>query len=243
MKSFMELVDKILGAFRPKPRKPIYPPQGIIVEEFYFKGDATQYSVGHGGSGGGGGVSYNETVIVVQAPDNVGGGSESNDTPDFSKCQDPEFAKIHYNANKMAAENAKNAMKSLSSGSAGGAGSSSTPITETYPGDISGGNSACTLPIIPFQELVGYCDSTLRPKSKKKLTKKQTATQNAEIMVEILKWSNPFSLRATQLQRLSRIRRERFLPLLKKLVKNGTIARIGTGQRGSPYIYGLPEQL
>lgn len=73
-----------------------------------------------------------------------------------------------------------------------------------------------------------------KDKSRKK-TKKQTAASNASWMMEVLKWTD--SLTATQLQKVSKVRRDRFLPLLKKLVKQGKIARTGSGKRGNPYRY------
>ena len=72
---------------------------------------------------------------------------------------------------------------------------------------------------------------------KKKQTKKQTAEANATAIIELLKWVSDSGISATQLQTASKIRRDRFLPLLKKLVKNGKIARTGTGKRGDPYRY------
>lgn len=224
MKAFLRLVKSFCDFFKPKPKKPTLSHHGIVVTEFYANPDNSYaYSVGSGGSAG-------------------NDGKEA-----FSKCQDPEFAKIHSDLFKMKSEDAKKTMETFkSSGSAGEAGSSNTTSSnDTYPGDFKdvddqmSVNATCTVPIILSKELVNVCDYTLKPK--KKLTKKQIEKQNAEIMVEILKWATPFSLRATQLQKASRIRRERFLPLLKKLVKNGKIARIGTGQRGQPYYYGLPQ--
>jgi hypothetical protein len=77
---------------------------------------------------------------------------------------------------------------------------------------------------------------------KKKLTKKQKADENTKDLLNTLNWIVPFGVNATQLQKASKIRRSVFLPLLKKLVKNGKIVRAGNGKRGSPYKYGLPGQ-
>lgn len=74
-------------------------------------------------------------------------------------------------------------------------------------------------------------------KKKRHKTKKATAEANTADILDILKWVD--MLTATKLQQLSHIRRDRFLPLLKKLVKQGKIERIGGGKRGNPYFYRL----
>ena len=75
------------------------------------------------------------------------------------------------------------------------------------------------------------------PKKKRHKTKKAAAQANTADILEILKWTT--LLTATQLQKSSRVRRDRFLPLLKKLVKQGKIERTGSGKRGNPYFYKL----
>ena len=43
-----------------------------------------------------------------------------------------------------------------------------------------------------------------------------------------------------ELQKLSRIRRDRFLPVLKYLVDARFVSRAGTGRKGDPFLYRLP---
>lgn len=76
---------------------------------------------------------------------------------------------------------------------------------------------------------------------KKKLTKKQAVELNARLIVSIIMFAPVYNMTTIELQRASKIRRDRFLSLLKKLVRNGTIVRVGSGRSGDPYRYGLPK--
>lgn len=60
-----------------------------------------------------------------------------------------------------------------------------------------------------------------------------------ELIVEALKNVHPQKPTARNLQKLARIRRKGFLPLLKRLVEKGDIARYGSGTRGDPFVYGI----
>ena len=65
--------------------------------------------------------------------------------------------------------------------------------------------------------------------------------QLRQIVVASLEVVAPQRPTARNLQKLSRIRRKAFLPLLKYLLGRGQIARDGSGTRGDPYTYRLPE--
>lgn len=45
-----------------------------------------------------------------------------------------------------------------------------------------------------------------------------------------------------QLQKLSKIRRKRFIEVLKYLLKNESVKRLGTGTKFDPYVYMLGEK-
>lgn len=45
-----------------------------------------------------------------------------------------------------------------------------------------------------------------------------------------------------QLQKLSRIRRRRFIVVLKHLLDSGSIIRVGAGTKFSPFLYALAEK-
>jgi hypothetical protein len=141
--------------------------------------------------------------------------------------------------------------------SVGVAGNSNTDSSNsTHPGDPRGGygcggmgdliyefpNVTPRLEIGSDGSLLAYPQKGFKwGKSKKKKTKKKIATENAKSMLEILKWV-PSGLTAYRFQKASQVRRDRFLPLLKKLVKNNKISRTGSGKSGDPYRYSLPKK-
>lgn len=125
------------------------------------------------------------------------------------------------------------------------------PSTEENPNGGFGEMGSTAIPTIlnSDQEFSTFIDPRslsyhkggLVPKKKRRRTKKAIAEANAGDILEILKWSD--MLTATQLQKASSVRRDRFLPLLKKLVKQGKIKRTGSGKRGNPYFYRLTRKI
>ena len=61
----------------------------------------------------------------------------------------------------------------------------------------------------------------------------------AEFIVAALK-NCTVSPTKDELQKLSQIRRDRFLPVLRDLIGTGAINRTGTGLKGEPFRYRLP---
>lgn len=63
-----------------------------------------------------------------------------------------------------------------------------------------------------------------------------------ELIVEVMRNVAPSKPTARQLQKLCRVRRNRFLPLLKSFVEKGVLIPCGSGTKGDPYKYVLNEQ-
>lgn len=61
------------------------------------------------------------------------------------------------------------------------------------------------------------------------------------IIVEVLRLIDPQAPTKGNLQRLTKIRRKSFLPLLRHLIECGFVCRIGTGTKGDPFRYRLRE--
>ncbi|OQW48545.1 MAG: hypothetical protein A4S09_13670 [Proteobacteria bacterium SG_bin7] len=59
------------------------------------------------------------------------------------------------------------------------------------------------------------------------------------IVAAILHLAHPLSPTRDQLQKLSRIRRKRFIQVLRYLVDTGTVIRTGEGTKESPFRYRL----
>lgn len=60
-----------------------------------------------------------------------------------------------------------------------------------------------------------------------------------EIIVEVLKAVSPKCPTRDQLQKLCRIRRKKFIGLLKSLIETGTIHKVGSGTKGDPFVYAI----
>jgi hypothetical protein len=63
-----------------------------------------------------------------------------------------------------------------------------------------------------------------------------------EIIVESLRAVAPQRPTGRNLQKLAKIRRKKFLPLLGALLERGMVVRHGSGSKGDPYRYGLPAE-
>jgi predicted transcriptional regulator len=62
-----------------------------------------------------------------------------------------------------------------------------------------------------------------------------------EIIVAILKAEYPQKLTKKELQLRAKIKRCRFIVLLKELLASGTVVRSQSGTRSDPYRYSLPD--
>jgi len=67
--------------------------------------------------------------------------------------------------------------------------------------------------------------------------------QLCDIIVATLKALRPQKPTGRDLQKLSRIRRKVFLPLLRNLVERGTVVRQGSGCKNDPFRYQLPQEV
>lgn len=61
-----------------------------------------------------------------------------------------------------------------------------------------------------------------------------------EIIVEVLKNVTPAKPTRDELQKLCKVRRTRFIPMLKSLLERGSVERTGSGTKTDPFRYRLP---
>jgi hypothetical protein len=62
------------------------------------------------------------------------------------------------------------------------------------------------------------------------------------IIIETLRVLREQKPTRDQLQKLSKIRRKRFIAVLKYLIEMGSVRRLGTGTKFDPYLYVLGEK-
>lgn len=70
-------------------------------------------------------------------------------------------------------------------------------------------------------------------------TRKERRLRHKDILIEVLRNVNPRKPTKLQFQKLCRIRRTKFLVVLKSLLACGAIRTWGTGKKNDPLTYGL----
>lgn len=73
------------------------------------------------------------------------------------------------------------------------------------------------------------------------LNRKQRKNQLVQITLESLKSRAEGPMTKPELQKLVKIRKKTFLPILKYLVEIGYVVKTGQGSKGSPFKYHLAD--